>query len=356
MSVINRLVRSGWWVALAGLAVALTILVLAMRAPSGHEENRIGDGRDPLTYGFDLSTSLVPAERITAAGMPRDGLTALHNPEMLTAAEVDALNQEGRGKFLLPSDRVLGVEVDGEARAYPLRFMRWHEVANDQLGGRQILVTYNPLCDAAVVCDRRVGSETLVFGASGLVYNSNLLLYDRRDDPGASSLWSQLDARAVAGPAAGQELSLELLPSALTTWGTWLENHASTLVLAPLERLKRVYKRDPYHSYFGSDLLRFPVKPLPTSGGLRLKDRVLILTVDGRETLFALRRIAEAEGAGEGTWETTADGLPIAVTYDLDRGGALVEWGDTGDHRVASRQAFWFAWYSHHPDTPPPGP
>ncbi len=350
------LIRSGWWVAVAGIAIAALVLWLALRGPVGNSRNALGDGRDPASYGFDLSISLIPVESIVAAGMPRDGVPALDRPAMISAADVAQRNHEGRGKFLLAADRVVGVEVAGQTRAYPIRFMRWHEVVNDVVADRPILVTYNPLCDAAVVFDREIGNEVFSFGVSGLVHNSNPLLYDRQAEPAASSLWSQLDGGAMAGPAAARELSLALRPSSLTTWETWSQRHPETTVLAPLDRLKTVYKRDPYHSYFGSDLLRFPVEPLPPPGDLALKDRVLIVTVDGQDTVFSLDRIAAAQASDFGAWTTTVADVEVTIHYNAVLGAADVDWPDGVDRRVSSRQACWFAWYSHHPNTPPPLP
>ena len=350
-----RWIANGWWVAVAGLIVTLAVLVLAARGPSLRGRETIGDGRDPTTYGFDLSSSMLAPGSIVASGMPRDGLAALHEPGMLAIETVEELNHQGRGKFLLPNDRVVGLAVDSEARAYPVRFMRWHEVVNDSIAERPVLVTYSPLCDAAVACDRSIDGEVLEFGHSGLLLNSDTLLYDHRESPSASSLWTQLGARAISGPAAGR--TLELLPVSLCTWQQWREQHPTTLVLAPPdESLKRVYKRDPYHSYFGSELLRFRVEPLPPDDEPALKDRVLILTVDGRDTVLSLDRIAAALGGPSGTWSTSVDGLPVDIDVDLDHGAALVRWPPTPDREVASRQAFWFAWYSQTPQSPSPGP
>lgn len=353
---VPSLVRSGWWVAVAGILVALTILVLAWRAPEDRGRALQGDGRDPATYGFDLTRTNLPPGAIVASGMPRDGLMALVEPEMLTAADVEALNREGRGKFLLSTDRVVGVEVGGEARAYPVRFMRWHEVVNDVVGGVPVLVTYNPLCDAAVASVRTIADRVTEFGVSGLVWNSNILLYDRGPDAAPGSLWSQISARAVVGPAAADGESLDLLPVSLCTWGQWRERHPESLILAPLEHLHRVYKRDPYHSYFGSDVLRFPVDPLPPGDDLAVKERVVIITVDGENGVFALSRIAAASGARTGTWTTTVNHLPITVDFDLEHGAAVARWTDAPERKVSSRHAFWFAWYAQHPDTPSPGP
>ncbi len=142
----------------------------------------VGDGRNVASYGFDLTRCLVPRATLVAAGMPKDTLEPLPMRDLLTAAQVDSLNAAERGKYLVPDDLVIGVVVGGVARAYPIRVLNWHEVANDTLGGRPIAVTWHPLCGSSVVFDRRVAGETLTFGQSGLLTNSNLLLYDRRDD------------------------------------------------------------------------------------------------------------------------------------------------------------------------------
>jgi len=356
MARVASLVRSGWWVAAAFGAVVAALLLLALRTPRPAGQPPVGDGRTVSSYGFDLSTCVVPRERIVPAGMHRDGLLALDEPAMLTVAEVETRNHEGRGKFLLGRDRVLGVEVAGDARAYPLRLLRWHEVVNDRVGGRDLLVSYNPLCDSAVVCDRTAGGETLAFGVSGLVYNSNLLLFDRRSQAGSSSLWSQLQGRAIAGPAAAAGVTMELLPAAIATWDQWRGRHPDTRVLAPVDRMRTLYKRDPYHSYFGSDLLHFPVEPLPPAGDLALKDRVLVISAGGRDTVVALRHLAAGAGAGSGAWEGAAAGIPLRVQFDLDAGAALVEpLADPGPG-FATRQCFWFAWYAWHPETLSPLP
>ena len=302
--------------------------------------------------GFDLSTCLVDRELIVASGMPRDGLHVLDQPPMLQATAVGELNREGRGKFLVPADRVVGVALGGAARAYPLRLLRWHEVVNDVVGGIPIAVTYNPLCDSVAVFDRRAGGDTLRFGVSGFLYNSNMLLYDRSpSDDRPPSLFSQLQARAVAGPAAARGIVLPVLPAALTTWETWRAAHPSTLILAPDERLKRLYRRDPYHSYFGSDLLRFPVEPLPPRGaGLRLKDRIVAVSVNGVEEVFALPHLAAAAGGGDGSVVTSVGAVRLRIDFQVDPGVASVRLLDqVPPHRLGVRHAFWFAWYASHP-------
>ena len=242
----------------------------------------VGDGRNVASYGFDLTRCLVPRATLVAAGMPKDTLEPLPMRYLLTAAQVDSLNAAERGKYLVPNDLVIGVVIAGVARAYPIRVLNWHEVANDTLGGRPVAVTWHPLCGSSVVFDRRVAGETLTFGQSGLLANSNLLLYDRRDDTADESLWSQLQARAVAGPAAGPGAglagvggdSLTVLPHVLTSWNRWRAAYPRTTVPLPDPNRRKSYARQPYGAYEGSDLLRFPVAPLPPPAGHRYKSRI----------------------------------------------------------------------------------
>ncbi len=261
------------------LAILLSTGIFSWRVIevlSSRGERAVGDGKNPATYGFDLSSSTVPAEEIVASGLPKDGIRAIQDPSILTGEQVDA--QSRREKLLVSGDRVIGVVVGDQARAYPIRILNWHEIVNDTLDGRPIAVTYSPLCDAAVAFDRRVGGEVLRFGVSGLLYNSNLLMYDRRPDRGGESLWSQLAFRAIAGPAAGRPL--DLLPIALISWGDWRKLHPGTTVLAPLPGMMDQYKADAYGSYFGTPKLRFPVRPLPPPDGLAPKTPIFAVRHD----------------------------------------------------------------------------
>ncbi len=342
---VPAIIRSGWWVALA--AAGLTLVVGAVlvaplldRAPGGSQE-----------ADFDLADTTVPRKNLVRA-MNRDGVRALVAPMMIDAAEVDRFNREERGKMLVPDDRVIGVEISGDARAYPLRLMRWHEVVNDVVGGEPIAVTYSPLCDSVAVFRRELDDIEVELGVSGLLFNSNTLLYDRRTGPPATPLWTQLDGRPVAGPAPGSRPRLALRPASLTTWAAWRERFPATGVLAPLPEMKRPYKRDPYHSYFGSDLLRFPVDPLPPAEGLSLKDRLVIVTVDGEDAALPLPALATAAGARSGSFEVTTNGLALLIRFDADLGVADVEPLGDPDRLTAVRYAFWFSWYALGGTTP----
>lgn len=337
----NALFRSGWWVVAAAAAILLGTLAWLVRpGPSPLQ----GDGVDPTTYGFDLSCQLTPAGSIIGGGMARDGLHALEDPPTIQGADVAAFNEAERGKLLVSDDRVIGVHLNDEARAYPLRLMRWHEVVNDTVGGEPIAVSYSGLCDASAVWRRDVGGAAAVFAVSGLVHDSNTILYDRSTTQ--PSLWSQLTGKALAGPAACDRMALEGVPAEVVRWADWFTRHPDTLVMAPLPELKRLYKRDPYHSYFGSQLLHFPVDPQPAPGPPAAKDRVAVIQHRGEHLVVPL------------TTEDAAAHLEMAgdpLTLHISRNGTAARVESVSSHgdRPVLRLAFWFAWYAQNPEDRP---
>ena len=229
--------RAGGLVLLLGVLLTLVamgrVLWPVLTRPKSH---MIGDGTRPQSYGFDLSNLLVSRETLRGGGMPRDGVPVLDEPPRIGVAQVDSLAHQGVAKYLVSSDLVIGVTRGGASSCYPLLALQWHEVVNDTLGGAPIAVVYNPLCDAALVLDRaRPDGPPRRFGASGLVWNSNLLLYDR--DAESPSLWSALQARAIAGPAAARAESLQVLPSVVLPWKEWRALHPETRVMARKDEL-----------------------------------------------------------------------------------------------------------------------
>jgi hypothetical protein len=343
-----RLGTGGWVILLAMLLCGVVVtwrLGALIQAGGSHA---VGDGKHLESYGYDLSTCLVSKTLLVPGGMPKDRLRALVDPAVLTPAEADVLTEELRGKYLVSHDRVLGVVIGEEARAYPIRVMRWHEIANDQLGGRAIAVTYNPLCDSALVFDREVGSETLEFGVSGLVFNSNLVMYDRRPEAQGESLWSQLQARAIAGPAAARGESLARLPGEVTTWQDWRTRHPETTVLDPDPEMYRLYRGDPYANYRGSTALKFPVDPLPPAHGMDFKTRVLAVRVGDLTMVYPLvDLIARADQAG--LCHTQFNGATLRFITQSEPDTARIEML-AGSSELQATPCYWFAWYACHPD------
>ena len=238
--------------ALSPQSPAPVLLVLSMILPSAlavgagpqavtTEPKQVLLSAGPTRKPFDVTCHVVPLSEIREGGPARDGITALVYPTFLAAHEALGI--------LKDSDRVLGVFLYGVAKAYPVRILNWHELVNDELGGRPILVSWCPLCGSGMVYDPVIDGQRYNFGVSGKLYKRNLLFFDRQTD----SLWSQLLCEAVTGPMAGTRL--HTLPAENTTWGAWKHTHPATLVLSFATGYQRNYKQDPYAR------LRFPRRP-----------------------------------------------------------------------------------------------
>ncbi len=345
-----RRVPVGWLVGIAILAASVAITARMFYLIHTRTTHAIGDGVTVESYRFDLSTLLVSRETFVASGLPKDGLRSLDNLSGMTAQAADAYNREHRSRYLVPDDRVIGVALEGRARAYPLRVLTWHEVANDIVGGRPIAVTYSPLCDSAVVFDRTAGGEVLEFGFSGLLYDSNLILYDRRAGGSGESLWSQLEFRAIAGPAAREGKTLAPIPCVVARWEDWRRLHPQTDVVAPDPLMMNQYKKDPYVNYFGApEQLRFPVEPLPPKGaGLEWKTPVVVVEAGGERRVVPLPVVARGVDAS-GVWTTALGGEALRFEYHEQPPTVLVT--SAADGRPAAiAYAFWSAWYSTHPE------
>ena len=193
---------------------------------------------EPLGAG-ELKTNrakaLVPLSEIVPGGPPPDGIPAVDKPKFVTPKEADV--------WLNPKEPVLAVVVNGEARAYPLQILTWHEIVNDIVGGRPVSVTYCPLCNSGIVFDRRVEERLLDFGTSGMLYKSDLVMYDRQ----THSLWSQMEGRAIVGDLAGTKLSW--LPSNTMAYGEWKGLFPAGKVLSRETGHRRQYGWNPYASY-----------------------------------------------------------------------------------------------------------
>ncbi len=338
----------GWVLLLAGLLMVAEV-VWAMGGVFLRAGPRpVGDGRNVETYGFDLSTCLVPRDRIITGGLRKDALRALVDPPVFAGQEVADYNATLYGKYLVSSDRVIGVEINGETRAYPLRVLNCHEIVNDTLGGVPIAVTYNPLCDSVVVVGREVDGEILEFGVSGLVYNSNLLMFDRRPNADGESLWSQLQARAIAGPAAADARTLRVLPASLVRWGDWLAARPQTTVLELDRRMFKRYQETNYKPYFMSPQLMFPVDPAPPADGLAPKARVVAVTAGGERRVYAYSVIAKRCDAS-GQWTDELGGVALVFEYSADSETVMVA-PDPPDEPIEVEYSFWFAWYAMYPE------
>lgn len=285
-------------------------------------------GHAQVLNGFDLRQSLVPADQIFPGGPAKDGIPAIDRPQFVAAAQAD---------FVQPDDQVLGLVVQGGSRAYPLRILNWHEVVNDQLGAEPVVITYCPLCGTGMVFGRRVGAKVLSFGVSGLLYNNDVLLYDRQ----TNSLWSQLMGQAISGPMKGQRL--RDLPVTHTRWDDWQQAHAATQVLTTDTGAQRSYDRDPYAGYDTSSEVMFPLRF--RSAGLHPKERVLGVVVGAQAKAYPFVELAKTKG----TLTDHFAGRQWTIRFDQRASRATLH--DEHGAQAPAVVGYWFAWYAFHPDT-----
>ncbi len=280
--------------------------------------------------GFDLSNAVVPRNKIFNGGPGRDGIPAILDPVFVPARSV---------RFLNDTDQVVGFAQNGQARAYPLRILVWHEIVNDTVGGRPVAVTYCPLCGTVMVFDRQAGGTVRSFGVSGLLYENNMLLYDHQTE----TLWSQLMMQAVSGRLAGT--SLQWLPSEQMTWKAWKRMYPAGEVLSTETGFNRDYGRTPYGNFESSDTIYFPVTWQRHE--LSAKTWVAGIIVNGTAKAYQL------EAFGSSRKKTVRDvvgGEEIDVSYDPRAKRAQATVVGTGA-AVPTVTLFWYAWQAFYPQT-----
>ena len=280
--------------------------------------------------GFDLSNSSLPSEQIIRGGPPRDGIPALTNPEFITAEDSNNLS---------PTDRVVGIVLNGQARAYPINILNWHEIVNDNIAGQRVAITYCPLCGTAVAFDARIDGSATEFGVSGLLYNNDVLLYDRNTE----SLWSQILSEAISGELIGKKLSP--LPISHTTWRDWHKKNPETLVLSEETGHFRNYGRDPYAGYEQSRRTFFAVNA-KAPDTYHPKEIVLGLGVEG---VYKAYPFIELDKQGKTHFSDSVNGVQFNFDWDSENRSITVK--NAKGQPVAGIQGFWFAWFAFHPDT-----
>lgn len=277
---------------------------------------------------FDLSKHSVPLDQIVDGGPGKDGIPALLTPQFGSVPEA---------AFLLEADRVLGLSRGAEAKAYPIKILNWHEIVNDSMNGKPVVVTYCPLCGTGIAFDANVAGGRHTFGVSGLLYQSDLLMYDHQTE----SLWSQVGMHAVAGPLTGEKLTPIFLEH--TTWAEWRTAHSSTVVLSTETGHQRNYDRDPYLGYADRRDLMFDTTHFDSS--YHPKAWIVGIEINGVAKAYPfteLKNVTTPLGDQVG-------GQRITIHFNPRARSASVTSADGTP--VPSVMAFWFAWYAFHPDT-----
>jgi hypothetical protein len=273
----------------------------------------------------------VPLGEIVGGGPPMDGIPSIDNPDFISVSDVDYVEDDELG---------IAFSRGGTNRFYPYHILVYHEIVNDVIDGTRVLVTYCPLCLSGIVFDPLVDGERVEFGTSGKLWQSNLVMYDRK----TGSYWSQILGQAIVGDMAGEQL--EILPSDVVRYSNWKRAHPDGEVLSRETGAFRFYGQDPYGDYYTSDRLIFSVQA--SDERLELKDYVLGIVVNGNAKAYYPPSVKR-----DGEVVDNFQGKQIVAQYDEDLDVVhLFERDASGQQvRIHPFPSFWFSWVAAHPDT-----
>ena len=271
----------------------------------------------------DFSKRSIKFEDILSGGPSKDGIPSIDNPIFKPIAEI---------KNIGANEPVIGLEINGDSRAYPLRVLMWHEIVNDTVGGTPVTVTFCPLCNAAIVFERTVKGKTLDFGTTGLLRNSDLVMYDRQ----SQSWWQQFTGTAIVGSMLGTEL--KVIPARLESFANYKKRFPKGKVQVPNNPGFRNYGGNPYTNYDRA------AKPFLYNGsmpqGIKPMERVVAFKQKGKLQVYALPLLAAKKQVTSGNitigWSagqnSALDTSAIAKGRDIgnitvreNRGGTMVD-------------------------------
>lgn len=327
--------RYGWLIGILVIAIFGTGIGFALaqsddfpgEANAGPLPVNVVNGRDIFVTSSGLRYIVDPA-LIQSGGPRKDGIPSIDHPQFVSVEEAD--------EWIADNELVLALIYKGIQRVYPLQILVWHEIVNDLVAGDPLLITYCPLCGSGIAYDRTFGDETVEFGTSGKLYNSNLVMYDRRTD----TYWSQIDGLAIVGELTGMELAAISIDT--VAWRDWKAAHPDSEVLSQDTGYSRDYGRDPYGYYYEDSFIWFPVEGRDD----RIHPKTVVFGVEVNGAYVAYR---EEDLISLGAIEDRVGGVRIRISRD-EAGVVWVRDLSTANLIVKERD-FWFAWYAFHPDT-----
>jgi hypothetical protein len=257
------------------------------------------------TWNTNWARRTIDTSAIMSGGPPRDGIPSIDAPQFVSSNEA--------ASWLVDNEPVIALEINGDARAYPLQVLTWHEIVNDAVGGVPVVVTFCPLCNSALVFDRRHGDEVLEFGVSGLLRNSDLIMYDRTTE----SLWQQFTGEGIIGDLAGEQLAF--VPSALVSFADFRTAYPDGDVLSRETGFSRDYGRNPYEGYDTVGSNPFLYKG-PVDGRLQAVERVVTVSLPeaGLDLAYPLSTLSDA-----GVINDTQGGRNLVVFHKPGTSSAL---------------------------------
>ena len=288
----------------------------------------------------DGTKYLIDPDEIKSGGPPKGGIGVDRGIPALAEENIKFVSVNEADEWIEDNELVLALTYKDVERVYPLQILVWHEIANDNVAGNPILITYCPLCGSGIAYERKIevnGEKVEArFGTSGKLYNSNLVMYDEETD----TYWQQIDGRAIVGVLTGQEL--EEISIDTVVWRDWKTFHPNSEVLSQDTGFSRQYGKDPYGNYYEDSFLIFDVEN--REDRIHPKTVVFGIEVDGNYKAYK-----EEDLITKKTIDDEVNGTNVRIKRE-DDGIVKITNLDTGEEIVKERD-FWFAWYAFHPET-----
>ena len=272
-------------------------------------------------FKTDFSLHSVSYQDILSGGPPKDGIPSIDDPKFVSVGEA--------GEWLQNVEPVIYVEINGDARAYPIQVLMWHEIVNDEVGGEPVSVTFCPLCNTAIAFERTVNGQVLDFGTTGRLRYSNLIMYDRQTE----TWWQQGPGEAIAGEMTGTELVK--VPAVIIAWEDFMHNYPDGKVLSRETGFVRDYGRNPYAGYDDVNQSPFLYRGPETPGVLLPMARILGIEIGGEVVAYPYDVLQE-----EGVINDTVGGTEIAVLWSAGTASALDAGVVAGGRDVGAGNAF----------------
>ena len=289
--------------------------------PDPDYESALQDaGISPRGWKTDFSRHTVPYGEILSGGPPRDGIPPLDNPKFTTA--------EDASKWLGDQEPVIAFEFNGDSRAYPLQILTWHEIVNDVVGGVPVSATFCPLCNAAIVFDRRLEGVVYDFGTSGKLRNSDLIMWDRQTE----SWWQQFTGEGIVGELAGKKLTM--LTASIISFSDFRAASPDGRVLSRETGYSRNYGQNPYAGYDRADNPPFLYRG-ELDGRLLPKERVATVSVGDADVAFPFSVLEK-----ERVVNYTVNGKDLVVLFKLGTASALDQSSISGSRDVGATGLF----------------
>ena len=336
------------------------------------------------SWGTNWERRTISTSDLLSGGPPRDGIPSIDDPQFISPAEA--------AEWLAGNEPVIVVEFNGDARAYPLQILTWHEIVNDTVGGVPLIVTFCPLCNSAIVFERTLDGEPVEFGTSGLLRKSDLVMYDRKTE----TLWQQFTGEGLIGDLAGAQLTF--LPSAIISFDNFREAHPDGVILSRETGFGRNYGRNPYAGYdtignnpflFDGELderlpavarvvtvslpnsidVAYPLATLFEQGvinDVQGEQNLVVFHVGGTASALGAAVIADAEDVGAtGVFDPVLAGQMLTFRKDGDTildNETGSSWNIVGQaiagelagqqlSRLVHGDHFWFSWAAFRPET-----